>query len=211
MDKAFQIAINRETRRGGTSLVTNKDRILSLKDKTSGLTSSTFDKGEIIELTADKAKLMDGEIRNSSTPLLRLLVQTNKGIRNLYLTTFHKRRIKVDESDPKNPVVTDVSKDNYGSQVGMFFELCPSQLQFLAAILGTKIECTEVEKFKAAGFDPKGGPNGNGGTDMNPQHATNATVCQFKFVGNKTPELKEEWLDDEKAVEYIAKFFGITE
>jgi len=209
MEKALQLAVEREARRAGTSKVENKEQILELLNKsTNVMTSSTFAKDEVIEFTPEKASLLIGAIRGGSEQM-RLMVSTNKGTKNLYLTTFHKSRVLVDESNPQNPVVTDVRKDNYNCPVAEFFETCPTQLIFAAAMCGCKVKCTKVESFKAAGFDPNGGPNGTGGTDMDPKHATNATVCLFDFVGKK-PEIKEEWLGedgDEKAAEYLFNFY----
>ena len=165
MEKALQLAVEREARRAGTSRVENKDQILEL---------------------------------------------LNKSTKNLYFSTFHKSRVFVDESDPQNPVVTDKRKDNYDCPVAEFFETCPTQLIFAAALCGCKVKCTKVDTFKAAGFDPNGGPNGTGGTDMDPKHATNATLCWFDFVGKK-PEIKDEWLGedgDEKAAEYLFNFYN---
>lgn len=210
MEKALQLAVEREARREGTGRVENKDRVLELLNKSTNImTSSTFVKDEVIEFTPEKASLMYGAIRGGSEQL-RLMVSTNKGTKNLYLTTFHKSRVVVDESDPKNLVVTDMRKDNYASPVGEFFEVCPTQLIFAAALCGCKVKCTKVESFKAAGFDAKGGPQGTGGTDMDPAHATNATLCFFEFVGKK-PEIKDEWLGedgDEKAAEYLFNYYN---
>jgi hypothetical protein len=209
MEKALQLAVEREARRAGTSKVENKEQILELLNKsTNVMTSSTFAKDEVIEFTPEKASLLIGAIRGGSEQM-RLMVSTNKGTKNLYLTTFHKSRVFVDESNPQNPVVTDVRKDNYNCPVAEFFETCPTQLIFAAAMCGCKVKCTKVDNFKAAGFDPNGGPNGTGGTDMDPKHATNATLCLFDFVGKK-PEIKEEWLGedgDEKAAEYLFNFY----
>ena len=105
MEKALQLAVEREARREGTGRVENKDRVLELLNKSTNImTSSTFAKDEVIEFTPEKASLMYGAIRGGSEQL-RLMVSTNKGTKNLYLTTFHKSRVMVDESDPKNLVV----------------------------------------------------------------------------------------------------------
>ena len=209
MEKALQLAVEREARRAGTSKVESKEQVLELLNKsTNVMTSSTFAKDEVIEFSPEKASLLIGAIRGGSEQM-RLMVSTNKGTKNLYLTTFHKSRVLVDESNPQNPVVTDVRKDNYNCPVAEFFETCPTQLIFAAAMCGCKVKCTKVDSFKAAGFDPNGGPNGTGGTDMDPKHATNATVCWFDFVGKK-PEIKDEWLGedgDEKAAEYLFNFY----
>ena len=210
MEKALQLAVEREARRAGTSRVENKDQILELLNKSTNImTSSTFVKDEVIEFTPDKASLMIGTIRGGNEQM-RLMVSTNKSTKNLYFSTFHKSRVFVDESDPQNPVVTDKRKDNYDCPVAEFFETCPTQLIFAAALCGCKVKCTKVDTFKAAGFDPNGGPNGTGGTDMDPKHATNATLCWFDFVGKK-PEIKDEWLGedgDEKAAEYLFNFYN---
>lgn len=214
MEKALQLAVEREARRAGTSKVQSKDQVLELLNKSTNImTSSTFAEGEAIEFTPDKASLMIGTIRGGNEQM-RLMVSTNKSTKNLYFSTFHKSRVFVDESDPQNPVVTDTRRDNYNCPVAEFFETCPTQLIFAAALCGCKVKCTKVETFKAAGFDPNGGPNGTGGTDMDPKHATNATLCWFDFVGKK-PEIKDEWLGedgDEKAAEYLFNFYNpVTE
>lgn len=210
MEKALQLAVEREARRAGTSKVENKEQVLELMNKSTNImTSSSFAKDEVIEFTPEKASLMIGSIRGGNAQM-RLMVATNKGTKNLYFTTFHKSRVYVDESDPKNPIVTDERKDNYACPVGEFFETCPTQLIFAAALCGCKVKCTKAVTFKAAGFDPNGGPNGNGGTDMDPKHATNATLCWFEFQGKK-PEIKDEWLGedgDEKAAEYLFNYYN---
>ncbi len=216
MEKALQIAVNREARREGTGVVVDKDQLMTLLNKgTNVMTSSSFDKDEIIEFTPEKAALMFGAIRGGNEQF-RMLVTTTKGsatrTKNLYLTTFHKSRVKVDETNPDNPVVSDERPSNYDCPVAMFFESCPTQLIFAAAMCGCKVKCTKAITFKAAGFDPNGGPNGTGGTDMDPKHATNATLCWFDFVGQK-PEIKDEWLGengDEKAAEYLLNYYKTT-
>ena len=211
MEKAFQIAVEREVRRNGTSLVTDKDEVLGLLSKpTSGFTPSSFVRDELIEISKDKAKLVKGSIRGGSEQI-RLLVHTNKGVKTLYLSSYRKQRIPVKENNGV-PAIVDVDNpiNNYNDEVAMFYESCPSQLVFLAAMINHKTKCVNSDTFKAAGFDAHGGPNGTGGTDMDASHATNATICHFKFEGKK-PEILEEWLGDdgpEKAAEYIINNLG---
>lgn len=205
LEQSLQVVVNRETRREGTSIVDNVDQLTELLNKqTNVMTNSAFEDGETIELTPDKAVLMEGSIRGGNASF-RLLVKTNKGTKNLFLTTFYKSRVLV-----KNDMVTDERIDNYDSAVGRHYAECPTQLIFLASILGCKMTCKKVVKVKVAGYDRNGGPNGNGGTDLDPSHAVNATFPFFEFVGKK-PEIKEEWLGedgDRKAAEYILAFFA---
>lgn len=205
LEQSLQVVVNRETRREGTSVVDNIDQLAELLNKqTNVMTNSAFEDGEVIELTPDKAVLMEGSIRGGNASF-RLLVKTNKGTKNLFLTTFYKSRVLV-----KNDMVTDERIDNYDSEVGQHYAACPTQLIFLASILGCKMTCNKVIKTKVAGYDRNGGPNGNGGTDTDPSHAVNATFSFFKFTGKK-PEIKDEWLGedgDRKAAEYIINFFA---
>ena len=204
LEQSLQVVVNRETRREGTSIVDNVDQLTDLLNKqTNVMTNSAFEQDEVIELTPNKAVLMEGNIRGGNASF-RLLVKTNKGTKNLFLTTFYKSRVLV-----KNDQVTDERIDNYDSALGKHYAECPTQLIFLASILGCKMTCKKVIKVKVAGYDRNGGPNGNGGTDLDPSHAVNATFPFFEFVGKK-PEIKEEWLGedgDRKAAEYILAFF----
>ncbi len=208
LEQSLQVVVNRETRRTGTQVVVDPEQLKDLLNKqTNVMTNSAFEKGEIIELTPDKAVLMEGAIRGNNNVSFRLLVKTNKGTKNLFLTTFYKSRVLV-----KDNLVTSDRIDNYDSEVGRFYAECPTQLIFLAAILGCKMVCDNVTKTKVAGYDPQGGPNRTGGTDTDPSHAVNATFPFFKFSGKK-PEIKEEWLEgdgvgDTKAAEYIVNFFA---
>ncbi len=209
MGNALTIAINRESRRAGTRRVEDKDQLLALTNKqTNVLMGSAFVKDEVISFVPDKAALMVGPI--GSNDQFRFLVETNKSTKNCFLSTFHKSRVKVDESDPQNPKVLDERVDNHQCEVAQFYESCPTELIFAAAIAGCKIKCKESKRYRVAGFDPKGGPNGNGGTDFDPAHATNANIGDFVFDGKK-PVIKDEWLGpdgDEKAAEYLFDFYN---
>lgn len=205
-DQALVIALNREGRRAGSTTVIDKDKLVELLNKpTSVMLGAAFDDGEIIDLGKDTASMTAASIRGGNESF-RFMVKTSKGVKAFYLSSTHKRRIPVTDG----VVQLDKAIDNYDSEVGKFFEACPSQLIFAAAMAGHKIKASKPERFKAAGFDPNGGPNGTGGTDLDPAHAVNATINKFSFVGQK-PTIKDEWLGedgDEKAAEYLVNYYA---
>lgn len=135
-------------------------------------------------------------------------LSTNKDKRKrlLHIMTFHKSGVLVDEEDPKYPLVTDRIVDNYSSEVGQFFEKCPSVLVFVAALIGHKLRCIDTKKYRIAGYDL----NSKNGVDYDGRHSQLANFSKFEFIGPK-PIIREEWLGndgDRKAAEYIIDNLG---
>ena len=135
-------------------------------------------------------------------------LSTNKDKRKrlLHIMTFHRSGVLVDEENPKYPLVTDRIVDNYSSEVGQFFEKCPSVLVFVAALIGHKLRCIETKRYRIAGYDP----NSKNGVDYDGRNSHMASFSKFEFIGPK-PTIREEWLSndgDRKAAEYIIDNLG---
>jgi len=126
--------------------------------------------------------------------------------RRLHIMTFHRIGVLVDEENPNYPFVTDRIVDNYSSEVGQFFEKCPSVLVFVAALIGHKLRCIDTKQYRIAGYDPKS----KNGVDYDWRHSHMANFSKFEFIGPK-PIIREEWLSndgDRKAAEYIIDNLG---
>lgn len=170
--------------------------------------SSTFS-GDIA-FTPDNVSLCfsPNELQRNCRNFIFFEIYYNNGRKSRIdiMTTFHIRSgYWVDEQNPKDPFVTGRIVDNYSSEVGQFFEKCPTVLVFIAALIGCKLHCVEVKRYRIAGYDPI---NKNG-VDYDVSHSRIASFPIFEFVGPK-PIIREEWLGQDgnrRAAEYIVEHF----
>jgi len=164
---------------------------------------------EDIDFTPDNVSLCfsPNELQRNCRNFIFFEIYYNNGrkYRIDIMKTFHRSGYLVDEQNPKYPFVTNKIVDNYSSEVGQLFDKCPSVLVFIAALIGCKLHCVEVKKYRIAGYDP----NNKNGVDYDERHSSVASFPMFEFVGPK-PIIREEWLGQDgnrRAAEYIVEHF----
>jgi hypothetical protein len=190
---------------------------LAYKNNNSNLREGgIFNKDEIIDFTSNNVSLCFSPDRlrhiksyqRDFTNFIFFERSNNNGDRRPHpfsIMVFHKSGRLVDDEDPDYPFVTDRIVDNYSSEVGQFFEKCPSVLVFIAALVGCKLHCVEVKKYRITKLDP----NNKDGVDYDGRYSYMASFPMFEFVGQK-PIIKKEWLGQDgnrRAAEYIVEHF----